>query len=316
MEIAVLDGYSMKDLDWGRLEAAGTVRFYDRTPPELLRERIGEAEVVLTNKVVLDEAILSQCPSLRYIGVTATGYNIVDVKAARKRGIVVTNVPAYGTESVSQFTMALLLELCYHVGLHAESVRQGEWIASRDFCYWKAPLSLLMGKNLGILGYGKIGKRVASLAQGFGMNVLVTTPHPNLEESGTGVQFVAWEELLAKADVISLHCPLTEKTAGIICRESIEKMKDGVWILNVSRGPLVVEADLRDALLSGKVAMAACDVIASEPMPPESLLRDVPNLLVTPHIAWAADEAREKLLEITIENVFAFLSGNPVHVVS
>ncbi|WP_434311389.1 D-2-hydroxyacid dehydrogenase [Hominifimenecus sp. rT4P-3] len=316
MEIAVLDGYSMKDLDWGKLKAVGNVRFYDRTPLELLRERIGEAEIVLTNKVVLDEAILSQCPSLRYIGVTATGYNIVDVEAARKRGIVVTNVPAYGTESVSQFTMALLLELCYHVGLHAESVRQGEWIASHDFCYWKAPLSLLTGKTLGILGYGKIGKRVAALAQAFGMHVLVTTPHPNPDEAEAGIQFAAWEELLAKADVISLHCPLTEKTSGIICRESIEKMKDGVWILNVSRGPLVVEADLRDALLSGKVAMAACDVIGSEPMPPDSLLRDVPNLLVTPHIAWAADEARKKLLEITIENVLAFLTGNPVHVVS
>lgn len=313
MEIAVLDGYALRDLDWKALESVGTVRFYDRTAPEQVRERIGEAELVLTNKVVLDEAVLAGCPSVRYIGVTATGYNVVDLDAARRRGIVVTNAPDYSTESVSQFTLALLLELCHRVGLHADSVRQGEWVASKDFCYWKSDMSLLLGKTLGILGYGKIGKRVAALARAFGMEVLVTTPHPSGDRDG--IRFVAWEELLAKADVISLHCPLTGETSGIICRESIERMKDGVWILNVSRGPLVEEADLRDALCSGKVAKAACDVISAEPMRPDNPLREAPNLLITPHVAWAADEAREKLLRIVIENVQAFLAGNPVHTV-
>lgn len=313
MEIVVLDGYTMRDLNWEELKKLGTFRFYDRTAPELVRERIGKAELVLTNKVVLDEAILADCPSIRYIGVTATGYNVVDLNAARRQGIVVTNAPDYSTESVSQFTMALLLELCHQVGLHAGSVRQGDWIASKDFCYWKSDMTLLIGKTLGILGYGKIGKKVAALAQAFGMNVLVTTPHPAAD--GDGIRFVSWEELLEQADVISLHCPLTEATSGIICRDSIEKMKDGVWILNVSRGPLVVEKDLREALCSGKVAKAACDVISAEPMRKDNPLWGAPNLLITPHIAWAAEEARQKLLRIVIENVQAFLAGNPVHVV-
>ncbi len=317
-KIVVLDGFAENpgDLSWDGFEKFGRVTVYDRTAPEETAERIGDATCVLTNKTGLDEAVLSRCPSVKYIGVLATGFNVVDAKAAAKRGITVTNIPEYGTDTVAQYTMALLLELCHHVGAHAESVRNGDWSRCPDFCYWNYPQMELGGKVMGIIGYGRIGKKTAKLAEAFGMSVLVHSNHPApAGELTERIREVPLDELLEKSDVISLHCPLTERTKGLICRETIAGMKDGVLLINSSRGQLIREEDLLEALISGKVGGAAADVLSMEPPEADHPLIGAPNMLITPHIAWASREARERLMKMAVENLEAFLSGTPIHVV-
>ena len=318
MKIVVLDGYTLNpgDLSWEGLEELGELTVYDRTPEDLVVERMKEAEIVFTNKTVITDEILSKCPTVKYIGVLATGYNVVDVEAANKRNITVTNVPAYGTDAVSQFTIGLLLELCHHIGDHWASVKSGEWSRCRDFCYWKYPMIELAGKTMGIIGYGKIGQATAKIARALGMNILAYNRSPIKEENikDFGRQ-VSLDELLKESDVISLHCPLFPETRGIINKDTIGRMKDGVLIINTARGPLIVEEDLRDALISGKVAGAAVDVVSVEPIKEDNPLLSAPNIIITPHIAWAARETRQRLMSIVVENLKAFIGGNPVNTI-
>ena len=318
MKMVVLDGYTLNpgDLSWEELEKLGDLTVYDRTPQDLVVERMKDAEIVFTNKTVITDEILSMCPKVKYIGVLATGYNVVDVAAANKRNIVVTNVPAYGTDAVSQFTIALLLELCHHIGEHWASVRNGDWSSSPDFCYWKYPLIELAGKTMGIIGYGKIGQGTARIAKALGMNILAYNRSPIKEEDIKDIgKQVSFEELLRESDVISLHCPLFPETKGIINKDSISKMKDGVLIINTARGPLIAEEDLRDALISGKVAGAAVDVVSAEPIKEDNPLLSAPNIIITPHIAWAPKETRQRLMSIVVENLKAFIQGNPINTI-
>lgn len=317
MKIIVLDGYTANpgDLSWSALEQLGSCSVYDRTPAEAVLDRIGDAEIVLTNKTVLSKDIIEKCSNLKYIGVLATGYNIVDIDAARKRKIPVCNVPAYSTGAVSQLTMALLLELCHHVGEHDRSVQRGDWSRSQDFCYWNYPLTELAGKVMGIVGCGQIGIQTGKLATAFGMKVLAYDHHLERKTLPSDFRGVSLEELFAASDVISLHCPLTETTRNLIRKDSIEKMKDGVWVLNTARGPLIQEQELREALVSGKVGGAAVDVASTEPIPKDSPLLGAPNCIITPHIAWAPKESRKRLMDITVENIRQFLAGHPIHIV-
>ena len=306
-KIIILDGgvANPGDLSWDDLAALGDLTVYDYTAPEDVIPRIGDASIILTNKTVIPADVISACPNLRYIGVLATGYNVVDISEAKKRGIIVANVPAYSTPTVAQLTMALLLEIALHVGHHSRVVHEGKWSACRDFAFWDYPLMELAGKTFGIVGYGSIGKAVAKLAQAFGMNVLAYSRH-GAEEFHTEL-----DELYAKADIVSLHCPLTAENTGMINKETIAKMKDGVIILNTARGGLINEADLREALLSGKVYAAASDVTCKEPINADSPLLGLDNMIITPHIAWAATEARQRLLSVAIDNVRQYLCGNP-----
>ena len=318
MKIVVLDGYTLNpgDLSWEGFESMGEVRVYDRTPAEKTAERIGDAQVILTNKTAITKEILDQCPNLRYIGVLATGYNVVDVKAATQKGIVVTNIPSYGTDAVAQYAFALLLELCHHVGLHDESVKAGEWENCQDFCYWKTPLMELAGKTLGLIGFGRIGQKTGAIARAMGMKVLAYDRYRRPEMENENCHYVSLEQLLAASDVISLHCPLLPETKGVINRDTISRMKDGVLIINTSRGDLVVEKDLAEALISGKVAGAAADVVSTEPIRGDNPLLKAPNMIITPHMAWGAKESRGRLMNQAVENLKAFLSGNPVNTVS
>lgn len=306
-KIIILDGgvANPGDLSWDDLAALGDLTVYDYTAPEDVIPRIGDASIILTNKTVISADVISACPNLRYIGVLATGYNVIDIAEAKKRGIIVANVPAYSTPTVAQLTMALLLEIALHVGHHSRVVHEGKWSACRDFAFWDYPLMELAGKTFGIVGYGSIGKAVAKLAQAFGMNVLAYSRH-GAEEFHTEL-----DELYAKADIVSLHCPLTAENTGMINKETIAKMKDGVIILNTARGGLINEADLREALLSGKVYAAASDVTCKEPINADSPLLGLENMIITPHIAWAATEARQRLLSVAIDNVRQYLCGNP-----
>lgn len=320
MKIVVLDGYTLNpgDLDWSEMEGLGDLVVYDRTIPDDMQEiqdRIGDAEIIITNKTPLNERILDACRTIRYIGVLATGYNVVDIEAARKRGIVVTNIPSYGTEAVAQFTFAMLLELCSRVGHHDRLVHEGAWGICPDFCFWDYPLMELQGKTMGIIGFGRIGKAVGRIAKAFGMYVIACANHPS-EEGRAIAEYVTEEELMARSDVISLHCPLRPDTEGIICKESIRSMKEGVILLNSSRGPLIVEQDLAEALNSGKVYGAALDVMAVEPIREDNPLLKAPNCIITPHIAWAPKESRMRLMEIAVENLKAFLKGQPQNVVN
>ena len=317
MKIVILDGYTLNpgDLSYDELKKFGEVIIYDRTPQDLIVKRIGDAEVVFTNKVPITRETLEACPSLKYIGVFATGYNVIDVIAAKEKGVTVTNIPSYGTGAVAQFTIALLLEVCHHIGAHSDSVKAGGWSSCEDFCYWNYPLIELAGKTMGIIGFGRIGQDVAKLAKAFGMNVCAYGPRYKAE-SGADVASVSLDELYANSDVIALHCPLTDETKGIINTESISKMKDGVIILNSSRGALIAEKDLREALDSRKVAYAACDVLSTEPPSSENPLLGAKNCIITPHIAWAPIESRTRLLNIAIENLKLFLAGTPQNVVS
>ena len=306
-KIIILDGgvANPGDLSWDDLAALGDLTVYDYTAPQDVIPRIGDASIILTNKTVISADVISACPNLRYIGVLATGYNVVDIAEAKKRGIIVANVPAYSTPTVAQLTMALLLEIALHVGHHSRVVHEGKWSACRDFAFWDYPLMELAGKTFGIVGYGSIGKAVAKLAQAFGMNVLAYSRH-GAEDFHTEL-----DELYAKADIVSLHCPLTAENTGMINKETIAKMKDGVIILNTARGGLINEADLREALLSGKVYAAASDVTCKEPINADSPLLGLDNMIITPHIAWAATEARQRLLSVAIDNVRQYLCGNP-----
>lgn len=320
MKIVVLDGYTENpgDLSWGRLEELGEFIVYDRsslTDEDEAIARIEEAEIVITNKTPITKRVLDSCPSIRYIGVLATGYNVVDYVYAAKKGIPVTNVPGYGTDTVAQFTFALLLEICHRVAHHSEAVHAGRWEQSPDFCFCDYPQIELAGKTMGIIGFGRIGQKVGTIAKAFGMKVLAHSPHEY--ESGKAIgTYVNLDTLLAESDVISLHCPLFPETEGIINQATIAKMKDGVILLNNGRGPLVVEQDLADALNSGKIQAAAVDVVSAEPIKGDNPLLTAKNCFITPHIAWATKEARQRIMDCAVNNVKAFLSGAPENVVN
>ena len=287
---------------------------YQNTTEADKYEHIGDAEVVFANKIIFDEETFNRLPNLKYIGICATGYNVVDLDAARRHGVTVTNVPAYSTESVAQLTWGFILEIASKISLHNESVHRGDWVKSETFCYWLDSVMELAGKTIGILGYGNIGKRVAEIAGAFRMNVLVSTAHP--EKYKDNIHFVSQEELWEKSDIITLHAPMNPSTERIICKENISKMKDGVIIINVSRGGLVDEEALADALRSGKVAAAAADVMTVEPMKADNPLLTAPNMTITPHIAWASVEARERLINTIADNLKAYLNGEKLNVVS
>lgn len=320
MKIVILDGYAENpgDLSWDGLRALGELTVYDRTPlddeQEIIR-RIGDAQVVYTNKTPITRAVLEACPGLRFISVLATGYNIVDCAAAREKGIPVSNVPAYGTASVGQFTIALLLEICHHVGHHSDAVHAGRWEHSVDYCFWDHPLIELAGKTIGIIGFGRIGRQTGRIAKAMGMQVLAYS-RSQCEEGCAIAEYVNLDTLLAQSDVISLHCPLFPETQGIIDREAIAKMKDGVILLNTSRGQLIVEQDLADALNSGKVYAAGVDVVSAEPICGDNPLLTAKNCIITPHIAWAPRESRQRIMECSEENLKGWLAGAPVHVVN
>jgi glycerate dehydrogenase len=321
MNIVVLDGYTLNpgDLSWEGFEKIGNLIVYDRTVcddgMEQIVKRAENAEIVITNKTPLSDETIRRLPLLRYIGVLATGYNVVDITAAAQRGITVTNVPAYSTASVAQMAIALLLELCSHVGAHSESVKKGDWCESLDYCYWNHPLVELAGKTMGVIGYGSIGKKTAAIAQAMGMKVVAFTPHPDQTLESPTLKFVACDELFRQSDVIALFCPLFESTRGIINRKSISKMKNGVMILNNSRGPLIEEQDLAEALNSGKVGGAALDVMSAEPIRPDNPLLSAKNCIITPHISWAPIESRKRLMNQAVENLADFLAGRPINIV-
>ncbi|HNQ87600.1 MAG TPA: D-2-hydroxyacid dehydrogenase [Verrucomicrobiota bacterium] len=317
MRIVVLDGHTLNpgDVSWDGLQALGDCVVYDRTPPAQVVARAREAEIVFTNKTVLDAVTLRALPMLRYIGVLATGYNVVDVRAARERNVLVTNIPTYGTRSVAQHVFALLLELTQHVGHHADTVRDGRWSTSPDFCYWDHPLIELEGLTMGIVGFGRIGQAVATLALAFGMKVLAydLQPPPVLPP---GVRLADLDAVFAQSDVISLHCPLTAENQGLLNARRLGTMKRSAFLINTSRGPLINEADLAAALNAGRIAGAGLDVLAVEPPRADNRLLTAKNCLITPHIAWATHSARLRLMQIAVENLRAFLAGQPVNVVN
>lgn len=320
MKIVVLDGYTENpgDLSWEGLAALGELTVYDRTElsdPQAAIARIGDAELVFTNKTPITRAVLEACPSIRFIGVLATGYNVVDTACARERGIPVSNVPAYGTASVSQFSMALLLEICHHIGHHSQSVHAGNWASSPDWCYWDYPLIELEGKTLGVIGFGRIGRQEGRIARAFGMEVLACDPCPT-EEGRQIAAYVSLEELYVRSDVISLHCNLTAENVGMINRDAIAKMKDGVILINNARGQLLVEADVAEALNSGKLAAAGLDVVSTEPIRPDNPLLRAKNCILTPHISWAPRESRQRIMDCSAANARAFLAGRPQNVVN
>ena len=320
MRIVVLDGYCLNpgDISWAPFEKLGELTVYERTSltdEEEIAGRIAGAEVVLTNKTPLTRAVLERCPHLRYVGVLATGYNVVDIESARQRGIPVCNVPSYGTRAVAQFAIALLLELCHHVGGHDQAVHEGAWSRCPDYCFWNWPLVELAGKTMGIVGYGRIGRAVGAVAAALGMEVIATGPRP--WAAGTAeAEWVTLEELLCRADVVSLHCPLTAENRGLIDRAAIEKMKQGAFLINNSRGQLIVEQDVADALNSGRLGGAGLDVAETGPLSPDSPLLTAKNCIITPHISWAPRESRQRLMAIAAENLEGFLAGRPVNVVN
>lgn len=311
MKIVILDGYTENpgDLSWEGFEALGELTVYDRTPEELIVERIGNAEAVITNKTPISRETLDACPNVKYIGVLATGYNVVDVDAAKEKEIPVCNIPTYGTTAVAQMVFALLLEVCHHVGAHSAAVKNGDWTNNQDWCFWNYPLIELSGKTMGIIGFGRIGQATGKIAKAFGMKVLAYDGFQS-EEGAKIADYVTLEELLQQSDVISLHCPLFQDTKGIINKGTIAKMKDGVILINTSRGPLIVENDLAEALRSGKVAAAASDVVSTEPIKEDNPLLGCYNSILTPHIAWAPKESRKRLMDIAVENLRNFQEGN------
>lgn len=315
MKIVIIDAYTINpgDLSWDALKEFGDLRMHDRTPAHLIVDRCQEAEAIITNKVPFNAETLAQLPYLKYIGVSATGYNIIDLEATREKNIVVSNVPLYGTEAVAQHTFALILELSNKVGLHSQSVLQGDWYKSPDWCYWKSPLTELAQKVMGIIGFGKIGQQVAQIAQAFGMKVIYYSPSP---KESTFAQSVDLENLFQQSDIISLHTPLKENNKALINSQTISQMKPSAWLINTSRGGLIQEEELAQALNEGKLAAAALDVLSLEPPSQENPLIGAKNTLITPHNAWCAWEARKRLLEMTIANLKAFLEGIPQNVVN
>jgi len=318
MKIVVLDGYTLNpgDLSWERLLDLGEVVLHDRTPSDKILERSKGAEVLITNKTPLTEEIMKSLPDLKYIGVLATGYNVVDAEAAKRRNIIVTNVPAYSTMSVAQLTFSLLLELCHHVQRQSDSVIQGKWAQSPDFCYSDFPLKELSGKTIGIIGFGNIGKKVADIATVFGMNIIAASRHQMDQSERKNFRWVQINDLLEQADVVSIHCPLTPETKGIMNAGSLKRMKRSAFLLNTSRGPVVVEQDLADALNNGIIAGAGIDVLSSEPPSIDNPLFKAKNCIITPHIAWATKEARVRLMDIAVNNVASFINRKPINVVS
>jgi glycerate dehydrogenase len=317
MKIVILDGYTENpgDLSWEGFEKLGEVMVYNRTPAEKIAKRIQDAQAVITNKTPISAAVFDACPSIRYVGVLATGYNVVDIAEAKKRGIIVSNIPAYGTAAVAQMTFALLFEVCHHVGAHSMAVKNGDWSKNADWCFWNYPLIELAGKNMGIIGFGRIGQSVGKIAAAFGMKVFAYDEFRNEEGRKIG-EYVSLDRLLKESDVISLHCPLLPSTQGIINKENIAKMKEGVIIINTSRGPLIIEKDLAEALRSKKVYAAACDVVSTEPILEDNPLLGCYNSILTPHIAWAPKESRQRLMDIAVEDIEAFIAGKPVNVVN
>jgi glycerate dehydrogenase len=313
MKIAVLDGYCLNpgDLSWGALQELGEVEVFDRTRVEEVPARAAGAEIVLVNKTPLPGSVLKQLPSLRYVGVLAPGYNIVDVDAARAAGITVTNIPTYGTASVAQFVFALLLELCHNVRVHADAVRAGEWSRNPDWSFWKSPLMELSGKTMGIVGFGRIGRQTGRIADAMGMRVIANDTYRGDPPAWPDFRWAELDELLRESDVVSLHSPLFPDTLGMINARTLALMKPSAFLINTSRGPLVVDQDLADALNAGKLAGAGLDVLSSEPPAADNPLLHARNCLVTPHIAWATKEARGRLMDLAVGNVRAFLGGTP-----
>lgn len=318
MKIVVLDGYTLNpgDLSWKGLEEFGEVVVYDRTPPDKIFERSKDAEILFTNKTPINAELLSKLPSLRYISVLATGYNIVDTGAASEHGIIVTNVPAYSTPSVAQLTFALLLELCHYVQRHSDSVFAGEWVVSKDFSYSNYPLIELAGKTIGIIGFGNIGRSVAEIASVFGMKVVAFSRNKTDQSHRDGFRWVSLDELFEVSDVVSVHCPLVPETRGLINTENLKRMKKTAFFLNTSRGAVVVEDDLAFALNNDMIAGAGIDVLSSEPPSPDNPLLKAKNCIITPHIAWATKEARSRLMDITVSNLSHFMRNSPVNVVN
>ena len=321
MKIVVLDGYTENpgDLSWDGFERLGAFTCYDRTPLDnvgMIIDRIDDAEVVITNKTPITEAVLEACANIKYIGILATGFNVVDGIAAKKRGIVVTNIPTYGTYAVGQMAIALLLEICHRVQNHSDSVYRGDWESCEDFCYWLNPLIELADKTMGIVGYGRIGQVTGAIAQAMGMNVIAMDEYQNKSLECETMRYVDLDTLFKESDVIALHCPLFPSTEGIICKDSIKKMKDGVIIINNSRGPLIVEKDLAEALNSGKVYAAAVDVVSTEPISANNPLLKAKNCIITPHISWGPKESRKRLMDIAVDNLEKFLAGKPQNVVN
>ena len=316
-KIVVLDGYTENpgDLSWEGLSEFGELTVYDRTSEDQIISRIGDAEYVYTNKTPISKEAMEACPNLKFIGVLATGYNVVDVKAAGDRGIAVCNVPTYGTMSVAQYSIALLLEVCHHIGHHSRTVMDGKWANSKDWCYWDYPLIELEGKSIGIIGFGRIGRQEARIANALGMKVYANDPHPT-EEGRQLAEYLELDELFAKSDIVSLHCNLTKENEGLINKSNIAKMKDGVILINNARGQLVNEQDLADALNSGKVAAAGLDVVSTEPIKADNPLLKAKNCIITPHISWAAKESRQRIMDTSVQNLRCFVAGEPQNVVN
>ena len=319
MKIVVLDGYTENpgDLSWSELEKLGDVVVYDRTAyseSTLIAERIGDAEIVVVNKTPISKATLDKCSNIKLIAVLATGYNVVDYNYAKELGIPVVNVPTYGTASVSQFSIALLLEVCHHIGHHDKSVHEGNWANNKDWCYWDYPLIELEGKTMGIIGFGRIGQAEGRIAKAMGMKVVAYDTYPT--DSGREIaEYVSLDELYARADVITLHCNLTPENTGMIDKNAIAKMKDGVILINNARGQLIAEQDVADALNSGKMAAAALDVVSTEPIKADNPLLNAKNCIITPHIAWAPKESRQRIMDCTVNNIKAYIAGEPINVV-
>ena len=320
MKIVVLDGYAENpgDLSWEAVEKFGDVTVYDRTSftdENEIIERICDAEIVLTNKTPISAKVIDSCPSMKFIGVLATGYNVIDCAHAKEKGVLVANVPTYGTAAVGQFAIALLLEICHHVGHHDKTVHDGVWERNADWCYWDYPLVELAGKTIGIIGFGRIGRQTGKIAKAIGMEVLAFDSHPT-EEGREIAEYTGLDELLGRSNVIALHCPLLPDTREIINRANIAKMKDGVILINNSRGQLVNEHDLAEALNSGKVYAAGLDVVSSEPIKGDNPLLTAKNCIITPHISWAAKESRQRIMDCTADNIRAYLEGRPVNIVN
>ena len=320
MKIVVLDGYTENpgDLSWSGLEALGEVTVYDRTSyvdAPIIAERIGDAEVVVMNKTPISKETIDKCPNMKLIAVLATGYNVVDYTYAKEKGILVANVPTYGTASVGQYAIALLLEVCHHIGHHAKTVEEGRWANHIDWCYWDYPLIELDGKTAGIIGFGRIGQTTGRIAKALGMNVIAYDLYPN--ESGKAIaEYVDLDTLLAKSDVVFLHCNLTPENTGLINKDTIAKMKDGVILINNSRGQLIDEQDVADALNAGKISAAGLDVVYTEPIKADNPLLGAKNCIITPHMSWGAKEARQRIMDITVANVQAYVDGAPVNIVN
>ena len=317
MKIVIMDGSAANpgDINWKPFEEIGEVIAYDVTSKDEIIPRAKDADIVITNKTPFTRETIEALPSLKYIGVLATGYNVIDLEAARDHNIVVTNVPEYGTYATMQHTIAMLLELTNHVASHSNSVMAGDWIKSPQFCYWNHPLTELWGKTMVVVGYGKIGSKVCDTARALGMNV-IAVPHKLTKKEENGITFEKFEDAIEKADVISLHAPLTSETKNLINAQNISKLKDGVLIINAARGPMVVESDIRDGLVSGKIGGFACDVVSMEPMAEDNPLLGAPNCIITPHIAWAPKETRERLIVAARDNIKAFLGGKPINKVN